>query len=83
MFDANFRYQVWNCSKRISKLYTDFYTTTEFKENFARLNAALKEFEVKDHLERPFLKVKMIDLNRTTLPLYKRLDKNKLNFKQY
>lgn len=38
----------------------------------------IKEFEVKDHIERPFLNIKMIDLNRQTLPLYKRLDdKNK------
>jgi len=47
-------------------------------DNFKRLNAVLKEFEVKDHIERPFLNIKMIDLNRKTLPLYKRLDeKNK------
>lgn len=38
----------------------------------------MKEFEVKDHREQTFLKIKMIDLNRRTLPLYKRLDeKNK------
>lgn len=41
-----------------------FYTTTEFTDQFKRLNAVLKEFEVKDHMERPFLNVKMIDLNR-------------------
>lgn len=76
--DAKFKCQVWNCSKRVSELYTDFYTTTEFTDNFKRLNAVLKEFEVKDHIERPFLNIKMIDLNRKTLPLYKRLDdKNK------
>jgi len=76
--NAKFRCQVWNCSKRISELYTDFYTTTEFLDNFKRLNAVMKEFEVKDHIERPFLNIKMIDLNRQTLPLYRRLDeKNK------
>jgi len=43
-----------------------------------RLNAVIKEFEVKDHIDQPFLQIKMIDLNRKTLPLYKRLDeKNK------
>ncbi|WP_029034235.1 rolling circle replication-associated protein [Salinimicrobium terrae] len=72
--DAKFKCQVWNCSKRVSELYTDFYTTTEFTDQFKRLNAVLKEFEVKDHIERPFLNVKMIDLNRKTLPLYRRLD---------
>lgn len=76
--NAKFKCQAWNCSKRISELYTDFYTTTDFVDNFKRLNAVLKEFEVKDHIERPFLNIKMIDLNRQTLPLYKRLDeKNK------
>lgn len=63
---------------RVSELYPDFYTTTEFTDEFKRLNAVLKEFEVKDHREQLFLKIKMIDLNRKILPLYKRLDdKNK------
>jgi len=76
--NAKFKCQVWNCSKRISELYTDFYTTTEFVDNFKRLNAVIKEFEMKDHIDQPFLQIKMIDLNRKTLPLYKRLDeKNK------
>mgnify|MGYP006896873964 CR=1 FL=1 len=71
-----------NSSKRVSELYTDFYTTTEFTDNFKRLNAILKEFEVKDQNEQPFLKIKMIDLNRKTLPLYRRLDdKNKSGFR--
>tara|TARA_R100000935_G_C2832555_1_gene166018 strand:- start:2289 stop:2471 length:183 start_codon:yes stop_codon:yes gene_type:complete len=49
--DAKFKCQVWNCSKRVSELYTDFYTTTEFTDNFARLNAVLKEFVVKDTID--------------------------------
>lgn len=70
--------QVWNCSRQISELYTDFYTDTDFVDEFKKLNAVLKEFEVKDHINRPILNVKMINLNRLTLPLYKRLDyKNK------
>ena len=76
--EAKFKCQVWNCSKRVSELYTDFYTTTEFTDQFKRMNAVIKEFEVKDFNEQPFLNVKMIDLNRNTLKLYKRLDdKNK------
>ena len=80
--NAKFKCQVWNCSKRVSELYTDFYTTTEFTDNFTRLNADLKEFEVKDHINRPFLNVKMIDLNRQTLPLYRRLDDKNVTGKQ-
>lgn len=42
------------------------------------LNAIRGTFKVKDTMERTFLEVKSIDLNRRTLPLYKRLDdKNK------
>ena len=76
--DAKFKCQVWNCSKRISELYTDFYTTKEFTEQFKRMDAVLKELENKD-IKSPVINVKMIDLNRHTLPLYKRLDnKNKV-----
>lgn len=76
--NARFQCQVWNCSKRVSELYTDFYTTLEFVEQFERLKAIRGEFKVKDTMERTFLEVKSIDLNRRTLPLYKRLDdKNK------
>ena len=70
--------QVWNCSRQVSELYTDFYTGTEFVDEFKKLDAVLKEFELKDHINRPILNVKMINLNRQTLKLYKRLDdKNK------
>lgn len=72
--NAYFKCQVWNCSKKVSELYTDFYTYMDFIQQFEKLDAVLKEFEVKDFMERPFLNVKMIDLNRNTLPLYKRLD---------
>lgn len=75
--NAKFKCQVWNCSKRVSELYTDFYTTMDFTDNFTCLNEVLKEFEVKDHIERPFLNIKMTDLNRTTLPFYTRLDARK------
>nr|WP_324720155.1 hypothetical protein [Salinimicrobium sp. HB62] len=39
--DAKFKRQVWNWLKRVSELYTDFYTTTEFTNQFKRLNAVL------------------------------------------
>ena len=73
-----FKCQVWNCSRQVSELYTDFYTDSSFVEEFKKLDAVLKEFEVKDHSNRMIINVKMINLNRQTLPLYKRLDeKNK------
>lgn len=73
-----FKCQVWNCSRQVSELYTDFYTDSSFVDEFKKLDAVLKEFEVKDHINRMIINVKMINLNRQTLPLYKRLDiKNK------
>jgi len=53
--NAKFKCQIWNCSKRISELYTDFYTTTEFTDQFKRLNAVLKEFEVNKQIDFIFL----------------------------
>lgn len=78
---AKFNCQVWNCSKRVSQLYTDFYTSMEYLENFERLDAIRGEFEVKDTMNRPIIRVKSIDLNRKTLPLYKRLDEKNLALK--
>jgi len=72
-----FKCQVWNCSRKVSELYTDFYTTTEYTDQFKRLNAISKEYVDKDP-KNPVINVKMIELNRQTMPLYKRLDdKNK------
>lgn len=65
--------QVWNFSRKVSELYTDFCTSSEFTGQFKRLNAVLKEMEIKDN-NRPYLNIKIIDLNRNTLKLYKRLD---------
>ena len=76
--DAKFRCQIWDFYNLISALHKDFYITTEFVDQFRRLNGVLKEYEVKNHIEGPFLNIKMIDLNRQTLPLCNRLyDKNK------
>ncbi|MFH4963884.1 hypothetical protein V8G69_02690 [Gaetbulibacter sp. M235] len=75
--NAKFKCQVWNCSKLVSKLFTDFYTTTEFTDQFKRMNAVLKELDNNDK-NSPVINVKMIDLNRNTLPMYKRLDDKNL-----
>ena len=75
--NEKFKCQIWNCSRKVSKLYTDFYTTTEFTDQFKRLKAVTKEITNTDR-KSPVIDVKMIDLNRQTLPLYKKLDdKNK------
>ena len=71
--NAKFKCQVWNCSKGISNLYTDFYSTEEFIDQFKRMNAISKEIENRDP-KNPLINVKIINLNRQTLPMYKRLD---------
>ncbi|WP_338198032.1 rolling circle replication-associated protein [Flagellimonas marinaquae] len=71
---ATFRCQVWNCSKAVSLINTDFYTSHEFLENFERLNAIRGVFKVKDKLGETLITVKNMDLNRQTLHLYRRLD---------
>ena len=76
--NEKFKCQVWNCSRKVSELYTDFYTTTEFTDQFKRLNAISKEILNTDR-KNPVIDVKMINLNRNTLPLYKRLDDKNLN----
>ncbi len=73
-----FKCQVWNCSKKVSHFSTDFYTDESFIEPFKKLDAIPKEYKDKNS-KSPVINVKMIDLNRQTLPLYKRLDdKNRL-----
>ncbi|TDO98486.1 hypothetical protein EV145_108120 [Flavobacterium sp. 245] len=64
--------------RQVSELYTDFHTDSSYVDEFKKLDAVLKEFEVKDHSNRLIINLKMINLNRQILPLYKRLDdKNK------
>lgn len=77
--DGKFKSQVWNCSRKVSELYTDFYTDEEYTEQFKKLNAVVKTFEVLDDRKNRVLDVKMINLNRQTLPLYKRLDDKNIN----
>ncbi len=67
--NAKFKCQVWNCSKKVSHLFTHFYTNEEFTDQFDRLDAVIKEIKDKDP-KSPVISVKIIDLNRQTLPLY-------------
>jgi len=41
--EAKFNCQVWNCSRKVSELYSDFYTKEDFTDQFKRLNAIAKE----------------------------------------
>ena len=78
---SEFDCQVWNCSKKISRLYTDFYSGMEFINEFERLQAAgqlggeIKKYKLE------FCNVNIIPLNRKTINFYGRIDnKNKENW---
>jgi len=64
--------QVWNCSKKISMLYTDFYSGYEFIEDIEKLLE--KELEP---IPAEYCTIYSDLLNRKILPMYQRLnDKN-------
>lgn len=71
---SQFACQVWNCSKKISRLYTDSYSGMEFIHEFERLEAAgqlggtIKKFKME------YCNVNIIPLNRTTINFYGKID---------
>jgi hypothetical protein len=72
---AEFKCQVWNCSKSISTLYTDFYTDYDFLEGLQRL----KKEEIKE-VPLEFCTLYLIPLDKTTIgfmtDLKTRIDKH-------
>ncbi|RWY53879.1 rolling circle replication-associated protein [Mucilaginibacter gilvus] len=70
-----FKCQVWNCSKKISQLYTDFYTKAEFLDNAYKLEG---DNIYEAYSERCTLH--FIPLNQKSIKIYAKLDeKNILN----
>jgi len=69
-----FNCQVWNCSKKISALYTDFYSDYQFLENLKSIeNIHIKE------VPGEFCNIHLIPLNSDTLLFYNNLkDKNSI-----
>lgn len=75
---SQFDCQVWNCSKKISHLYTDFYTGLEFVNQFEKLEAAGQLGGEIKRYKNEWCNLNIIPLNRTTTKFYNRLDiKNK------
>lgn len=67
--------QVWNCSKKISRLYTDFYSGMSFIRQLEKLEEAkLLGGEIKT-FKQEYCDVKLIPLNRVTLPFYKKIER--------
>jgi hypothetical protein len=68
-----FKCQVWNCSKKISQLYTDFYTNADFLDNAYKLEGDKIHETYSERCTLHF-----IPLNQQSLKLYHSLDeKNK------
>jgi len=71
--DCQFRFSPWNCSKKISELYTSFYTDLTFIEQ-------LEELEMKNmisikRVREDFYNLMVIPYNSCTMPFYSRLHK--------
>lgn len=71
--NAQFKCQVWNCSKMISNLYTDFYTDMDFLDQLHRLKGDEIKVFIKDYCN-----LHLIPMDKTTIPFYDRIgEKNK------
>ena len=74
--NESFRCQVWNCSKRISALFTDFYTDFSFIRELERLETA-DEIKIK-RVKEEYCNLMFYPITKTTNRFYDRLhQKNK------
>jgi hypothetical protein len=80
---SQFSCQVWNCSKKISELYTDEYTGIGRLRDLERLQASGQlGGDIKTYL-KPFCSVHVIPMNKTTLRFFDRMEEaNKSNWKK-
>lgn len=71
---GQFGCQVWNCSKKISRLYTDFYSDIGFIRNFERLQQdGQLGGEIKVYPQQ-YCNINLIPLNRITMNFYNKID---------
>jgi hypothetical protein len=78
---SQFSCQVWNCSKKISELYTEFYSGINFIRQLERLEASGQLGGEIKSFSKQWCNVHLIPLNRTTLSLYDKIDEvNKANW---
>ncbi len=76
--ESKFNCQVWNCSKKISRLYTSFYSGINFIRHLENLEATDQlGGKVKVYVKE-YCNICIVPLNRITIQLYHRIDeKNK------
>jgi hypothetical protein len=79
---SQFSCQVWNCSKGVSELYTDFYSGIEFLRELERLQDAGQLGGELKIIFKEWCNIHLVPLNRTTLPFYSKInEKNKTIWK--
>jgi hypothetical protein len=67
---SEFRCQVWNCSKKISRLYTCFYSGVQIMDKFERLqHLGLLDGEIKTY-HQDYCNVNIIPLNKLVMRFY-------------
>jgi hypothetical protein len=75
---SEFACQVWNCSKKVSRLYTSFYSGINFIRHLEKLEETGQLGGELKIYAKDFCNVCIIPLNRITINLYKKIDdKNK------
>jgi hypothetical protein len=71
---GQFGCQVWNCSKKISRLYTEFYSGMGFLHQLRQLEEkGMLGGEIKT-FSKEWCNVHLIPLNRVTSPFYNKID---------
>jgi hypothetical protein len=73
--EGQFLCQIWNCSKKISKLYTSFYEDIGFIKKVEALEKKNLLGGERKVYTQEYCAVHMIPLNRITLNLYGKIDK--------
>lgn len=76
---GEFSCQIWNCSRKISQLYTDFYSEMDFLDQIKRLEEINKLGGKVQSFEQEHCTVHLVPLNNVTTNFYNRIDEqNKL-----
>jgi hypothetical protein len=76
--EGEFLCQIWNCSRKISRLYTEFYSDISFVRKVEKLEKLELLGGERKVFVNDFAATHLIPLNKTTLRLYSSLDeKNK------
>jgi hypothetical protein len=72
--ESKFKCQVWNCSKKISRLYTCFYSGMQFIRHIEKLNESGQLGGELKVYPQDYCNVLVLPLNRLTVNLYNRID---------